>query len=263
MGHSVLNLFHFNRGVRPQRRGDIEAIGMQRHHLLILENDNSVREGGERLSIAGEKVFSLTDADNERTSALGSHDQTGEVRMNHRNAESAMDLVEGLLDCSKESRFTLRLAFLVRFPQAVREDFGISVGEKSVTRLDEFFFQFEEVLNYPIMDYRQFSRLIEVGVSVFVGRCPMGGPTSMADSQFALNRFGLASVGKIFNPTTFFTNLHAVSIQDGEAGRVITPVFETAQRFQENRLGFTWPHVGNNSTHRKLVLAGGCDRVKR
>lgn len=143
------------------------------------------------------------------------------------------------------------------------KDFGVGLGLEGVARLDEFFFQFEEVLNHPIMNHRQFSRLIEVGVGIFIGWCPMRRPPGVADSQFAWDGFGLASVGQIFNPTAFLTNLHAMSIQDRQTGRVIAPVLEAAECFEEDGLGLSRPDIGNNSTHRKLVLAGGCDRVKR
>jgi len=145
----------------------------------------------------------------------------------------------------------------------VSEDFGVGFRLEGVARLDEFFFQFEKVLNHPIVDEGQFSRSIQVGVGIFIGRCPMRRPPGVADSQFALDGFGLASVGQIFNPTALFTNLHAMPIEDGETGRVIAPVLQPAECFEEDGLGLSRPDIGNNSTHRKLVLAGGCDRVKR
>ena len=85
----------------------------------------------------------------------------------------------------------------------------------------------------------------------------------MTDSNFTQNGFRHAGFGQVFNPTALFTNLHAMPIEDGETGRVIAPVLEAAECFEEDGLSFPRPDIGNNSTHRKLVLAGGCDRVKR
>ena len=73
VSHSVLYLFNLHIGAIAEGRADVETIGVERDHFLILENDHSAGVGGEGLSIAREKVFPFAHTDDQGTAATCSH----------------------------------------------------------------------------------------------------------------------------------------------------------------------------------------------
>jgi len=100
-----------------------------------------------------------------------------------------------------------------------------------------------------------------MGVGIDIRGAPMGGPTGMTDPDLSSDRFFLASRGQFLNATAFFADFHAFSVENRQPSRVISPILQATESIQQDRLGVPRTHIGDNSTHRKLVLARGSDRV--
>ena len=99
-------------------------------------------------------------------------------------------------------------------------------------------------------------------MGIRIGGGSVSGPTGVTDTHGSGNWFGLTSFRQIFDPTALLANFDPLSIQDRETGGVVAPVLKATEGIQENGLGISRAHIGDNSTHRKLVLPAGGDRVK-
>jgi hypothetical protein len=67
----------------------------------------------------------------------------------------------------------------------VGQDFGICLGSEDVTAFNQIFSQGLVVFNYAVMDYDDIIVAITVGMGVFSGRCSMGGPACMTQTDMA------------------------------------------------------------------------------
>jgi len=102
-----------------------------------------------------------------------------------------------------------------------------------------------------------------MGVCILIRRGSMGGPTGMTDAEVALDGVCLASLGQFEDSPAFFSDFEAFAVENRKSGGVIAPVFQAVEGIEKNRLGASRSNVGDNSTHRKLVLPTCRDRVKR
>ena len=135
-GDSIINFFHMD-GLLSERGGHIKAVRMEGDHLLVLEDHDPVGIRGEGLGVAGEKVFPVAHADHEGAAPPGSHDQPRQFRMNHRDAQGSLDLLQGSAHRIDQALLALVLAMLERLSDQVSENFRVGVGNKFMASLDQ------------------------------------------------------------------------------------------------------------------------------
>src|SRR5436309_3377549 len=85
-----------------------------------------------------------------------------------------------------------------------------------------------------------------------IGRA-MGRPARVADAVTAGARPVLQVTGKIGDTAGTFSEVEMVAGDRGQASTVITSVFETAQAFEKNRLGFTRADVANDAAPGEIL----------
>lgn len=102
-----------------------------------------------------------------------------------------------------------------------------------------------------------------MGMCILIRRASMGGPAGMTDAKIALDGVGLTGFGQFEDSPAFFPYFEAFAIKNCKSSGVVAPVFQPVEGIEKNRLGASRSHVGDNSTHRKLVLPPQRDRVKR
>ena len=88
-----------------------------------------------------------------------------------------------------------------------------------------------------------------MGVGVVLGGPAVGGPSGVAHAQVAGHgigpQFGVQAAELALGPH----HLQFMAVQDGQAGRVITPVFQTAQTVHDDLDRVPRPHVSDNPAH--------------
>ncbi len=181
-GHAIFNFLDADIGLLPKRGSDLEAVGMQGHNLLVLQDDHPVRVRGEGLGIAGEKVFPVANADDQRASPAGSHHQSGQVGMDHRDAQGALNLFERLAHCLDQPDLTLFPALAEAVAHQVGQNLGVRVGSKFMPGLGQPVLQLEIIFNDAVVDQGEFSGGIQVRVGIGIGWGAVGGPAGVTDA---------------------------------------------------------------------------------
>ena len=97
---------------------------------------------------------------------------------------------------------------------------------KSITFLDEFFFEYFVVFNDAVVDHRKALRGGIVRVRIDVIGLAMGGPAGMTNSDLGLDITVFGQVMLQFGYLSFlFVNTKTSLIEQGHACRVISSVF--------------------------------------
>ena len=83
------------------------------------------------------------------------------------------------------------------------------------------------ILDHSIVNERDFTGGIEVGVRVLVVHAAVGGPAGVTDPELSRRRTFREKTGEVTDAAGAFARLHVRAINDGHAGGVVAPVFET------------------------------------
>ena len=79
----------------------------------------------------------------------------------------------------------------------------------------------------------------------------MGGPAGVADADLTGRGRDLKDLLQSFDDLSFlFAGLQALCINNGQAGAIVSAIFQTAQTFQKDRGGLLFSDISYNSTHR-------------
>ena len=137
----------------------------------------------------------------------------------------------------------------------VRDDFGIGLGLEDVALVLKLVLEREIVLDDAIVDHDHVVLAIAMRMRVLFGRPSVSGPARMADAEGAIDRA---------HPDGFFQvaqlSLRAADYQlvvvaiDRETGRIVSPVLETFQAFQNDRNSPMRADVTDDATHNPLII---------
>src|SRR5579862_9975536 len=98
------------------------------------------------------------------------------VFVDEGDAPKSFEQGQGALDGGKEFSF-------IEMGDQLSDDFGVCIGVKATSLLDEHSAQMGVVFNDPVMDDGDRLRFIEMGMGVFFGGFSMGGPARMGDGE--------------------------------------------------------------------------------
>src|SRR5262249_12682099 len=142
---------------------------------------------------------------------------------------------------------------LVLSRDQVDGDLGVGVAGELDARGFQLRPQRGEVLDDPVVDDRDLSGGVAMRVRVAVGRAAVGGPPGVAKPSAAgkNRRISVLELGLQVGqpPGTPADRQTTAVIDQGETGRVVTPVLHPAQRINHDGPGLTPPDVANDSTH--------------
>src|SRR5664280_404964 len=124
---------------------------------------------------------------------------------------------------------------------------------KRVAEFKEFVLEPVVIVNDAVVNDSNFAALIQVRMAVGVGGRPVRGPARVADAELADCRFAGQKQGKAFiDLSLLLSNDHVPVAQDGDAGAVVSAIFQPAQSFEEDgRRGF-FTDVTYNSAHNAI-----------
>jgi hypothetical protein len=132
----------------------------------------------------------------------------------------------------------------------VGDDFGVGLGDETVTAPDEIGLEGEVVFNDAVVDDDEGAGAVAVGVRILFCRPAMGGPAGVADAEAALDGAGGDDGLKVAQLAGGAAQLQAArAAGNGDAGRVVAAVFEAAQAFNDDWDGVVWADVPDDSTH--------------
>ncbi len=142
----------------------------------------------------------------------------------------------------------------VVFLNQVRDDFGIGLGRKLETVSPQFLAQLLIVFDDPVVDNSQpVAGHVRMGVDL--RGLAMGCPAGMGNAQLACQGISFHSFRQGGYLAHFTSALDTVvATDDGHTGRIISPVFQTAQTLKKDTLNVPFRNRAYNSTHAVLPV---------
>ena len=103
------------------------------------------------------------------------------------------------------------------------------------------------------MDHGDGAGLVRMGVGL--GRAAMRGPARMADADMALERGLIEEFAQIIEFADGAADFKmATRVERGNAGGVVTAVFEPAQSTEQDRGDLARADIADYSTHERFIL---------
>ena len=117
---------------------------------------------------------------------------------------------------------------------------------------DQVLLDLQIVLNNPVMNHCDPAGVAEVGVGVGVRGLAVGGPTGMTDTHRTGNAISpVGEVGQRLQPPLCLGQLQPpLRVVDGQARRVIAPIFQPGEAVQQNGGCLFGAHKSYNTTHK-------------
>ena len=148
---------------------------------------------------------------------------------------------------------------LVAIPDEVGEDFGVGLGVEVMAFPFEPGAERAVVFDDAVVDERDVAGLVEMRVGVDLGRRAVGGPAGVGNaSGGALEKLGRPlGVGAVVELGDFSRCLgddDPFVIQNGDARRVVAPVFEAAQAVDEHSGRICFSDVSDDSAHDEFEI---------
>ncbi len=219
----------------------LDSIGAHHRDLTVFQIDHFAGPVQNGDDIRGHHVLTVTDTHNQRWALSEGDDGLG-LPLTHRNNRILTDESGHHL----ENPFTQRPGFSA---EQLGDEFGVGVRGQFDPVLEKFPPQRGVVLQDSVVDHRDRSRRIHLGVGVGLGRGAVGRPAGMADSGGSMER---AVVGQLFEIPELALgakDLNAVSAWHGHPGGIITAVFEPPQAIEDDRHHLVGADIADDSTH--------------
>jgi hypothetical protein len=139
------------------------------------------------------------------------------------------------------------------------ENFRIRIrSEIGVAILNQLIFQRLIIFDDSVVGQGKPPTGVKMRMSIFIGHFAMGRPTGMADPERARYRFPRNQLGERGDSPRAFPRLDLMmSIDDGDAGRVIAAIFEAPKPIEQNRRRFRAPDITDNSAHMASLMRLG------
>src|ERR1700738_2513761 len=98
-----------------------------------------------------------------------------------------------------------------------------------------------------------------MGMRILVVDLSVGGPAGMADAVGTGWRFLRHQFRESGNPARALAGFDMIAVDDGDAGRIVAAIFQTAQPLEQNGARFRAPDVTNDPEHiERLKLVSWC-----
>src|SRR4051812_756594 len=118
----------------------------------------------------------------------------------------------------------------------VGDDLSVRLSNELVAFGDQLFLQCEVVLNNAVVHHNDLAGAITMRVRVLFGRAAVSGPASVPNAVRTIEWLGADGIFQIAQLAFSATHLQAITIAaHGNAGRVVSTVFELAQPFNDDR----------------------------
>src|SRR5262249_47321393 len=134
-------------------------------------------------------------------------------------------------------------------------NFGVGFSDKLVAFGLKLHFQFEIVLDNPVMYDHNLAGAITVWVGVFFGGAAMGGPAGVTD---AIGPFGWGLAQRLFQVAELAGGAANFKLafpgDHRDAGGVVSTVFEFAKSLDDDRHNLLRSDIADNSAHARGLL---------
>src|SRR6266446_5469443 len=140
----------------------------------------------------------------------------------------------------------------------MRQHLSIGVGGELVAAFAlQLFAQRRIIFDHAVVHQRDFSALVKMRMRIFVGHFAMSSPACVADAVLPRGRFLGHQFGKVRDPSGAFPRFDLLPVYDGNAGGIVTAIFEPPQTIQKYGRRFCATDISDNSAHnfRREIIA--------
>ena len=220
------------------------VVGGELGDLPVVQVADLPGVADDRRHVGGHEVEPLPKAQDERAVLPGGDQPVGAVGAQNPQGIGPLDAVEHLGDRVQD------IAVIVVLQQ-MGHHFRVGLGDKMHAVGLEKFLDLGVVFDDAVMYHRDAAVLAHVGVGVDVGGFPVGGPAGVAQADAPGHASGcLHLAGQRLDAALGLDDPEALlRVVDGHPGRVISPVFQTAQAVQQNRRRFLFPCKSYDPAH--------------
>jgi hypothetical protein len=205
--------------------GDLDTGCGQLGDVAVFQVDHVAGDLEQCRGVGGGVVAGVGDAEQQRRAFAGDDDLAGLLVVDDGDGVGADQSLAGELHRLEEIRFVLE-----RGLDQVGDAFGVGVRGEDVALGSQFAAQAFVVLDDAVVDDGDAAGDVRVGVAF--GGHAVGGPAGVGDAG---GGGGAGRGGFEFGDATDRAHtLDAVAADDGNAGRVIAPVFEFLEAFDED-----------------------------
>jgi hypothetical protein len=220
--------------------------------VVVVEGHGLRGVGDDGGGVGGDDVFTVADADEQRRALAGADENVGLVLADDGDGVRAGHFAERGLDCFLEVD---AFAGCVELTDEHGEDLCVGLAGEGVAFFLEVGLEDGVVLDDAVVDEADAALVVAVRVGVFLGDAAVGGPAGVGESDGALQAAGLLEfVFEVGDASDGAADVEA-AVQDGDAGGVISPVLEAFEPFEQQRLGWFLPDVGDDTAHRPTSLS--------
>ncbi len=214
------------------------AVGQEKHVPRVAEDGRHVRR---------HKVLVVADPDHHRRSRARGHDLIGIGPRNHRQREHAGDLLDG------RAHGFFQIAVEV-FLHQVRDHFRVRLGLENMALGLEELLQGQVVLDDPVVHHHHVALAIAVRVRVLFGGPPVRGPARVPDAVRPVHRVHADGVLEVAQLAFGAADGElAVVAVNGQPRRIVAPIFEASQSFEDDRNGLLGSDVTHNPAHSSII----------
>ena len=181
--------------------------------------------------VGGDEGFALADADDDGRAGAGGDDfvrlGSGEDAEREGSGEALDGAADGHLE--RDGRACCFGVFLHLLDE-VGDDFGVGFGDERVALGGELALQVEVIFDDAVVDDDDAARAVAVRMGVFFCGAAMGCPAGVADAEGAFEGMlaeDFFKIGELAGGAAQFER-GAGGAADGDAGRVVTAVFEAS-----------------------------------
>jgi hypothetical protein len=236
----------------------LEPFAKQDCHFVVGEVHDLIGVADERAGIAGDEVFALADADDQRAPRAGHDHQFGKVAKQNRNPVGPFQLLERELHRPHAQirllRFVPELDLLGEMVgDQVGDDLGIGPRAEHVAELLELSFEGGIVFDDAVVHQGDFAVASGVGMGVDIIGLAVGRPAGVPDAQRAIDRLFFQQPAQLIDPAGFFADRDLAAIQHGDARAVVAPVLQAEQPFQNQFRSGPVTDVSHDSAHNSCI----------
>ena len=209
---------------------DIDSILVDIRHIPVFQHVIAPGHCNQCRDVGSNEPAAVTHSDKQRRAISGGHKPIGVVYTGNRQGVSPFKEQGGL-----PHRLYQLLALLQKLINLVDNDFGIRIRSEFEARFELALLELLEILYDAVADHGDFVPA-DVGMRILLGNGTVRCPTGVGDPGIAC---------EVVLSQSFLEFLHTTDaasarefetcINDGNAGRIVTPVFEALESLQKKR----------------------------
>ena len=172
-------------GAVPLHRGKGKALPGQCGNLVVVEVNHITRVTDDGAHVAGKKVLSLADPQDERTAPASPDDEARQLGMDDGDPVGARDLTQRLAHRRHKGSLGALRCPVKGTADEMCQHLGVGLRLKLMALLLQLGAQRGVVLDDTVVNEGEFSRTVGVRMGVLTGDLAVGGPARVTDTRGA------------------------------------------------------------------------------